>query len=310
MKVFILAGGSGTRLWPLSRERYPKQFIKLMNDKKSLFQRTFERSLKLTDIHNIYIITNKDYEYLVIGEIEEIGYDYREENILLEPEGKNTLPAICYGLYKVGLDFDYNAVVFSSDHFIERDDEFINNINESLNLSRDHIVTFGIKPSSPNTGYGYISTGSQVENGYKVDEFKEKPDKERVLEYIEKKYLWNSGIFMFNSKVFLREVEQYSPSILESFKKYDLIEDVFSNIEGISVDYGVLEKSIKVAVVPTDIGWSDLGSFDSFYEVFAKDKNNNISKNGDIFFESNNSLVYSDDEKTIALIGMDDLIVV
>ena len=310
MKVFILAGGSGTRLWPLSRERYPKQFIKLMNDKKSLFQRTFERSLKLTDIHNIYIITNKDYKYLVMGEIEEIGYEYIGENILLEPEGKNTLPAICYGLYKVGFELDYNAVIFSSDHFIERDDEFINNINESLDLSRDHIVTFGIKPSSPNTGYGYISIGVPVQNGYKVEEFKEKPDKDTALDYIEKNYLWNSGIFMFNSKVFLREVEKYSLSIVESFKKYDLIEDVFSNIEGISVDYGVLEKSSKVAVVPVDIGWNDLGSFDSFYEVFARDKNNNISKNGDIFLESNDSLVYSDDGKTIALVGMKDVIVV
>jgi len=310
MKVFILAGGSGTRLWPLSRERYPKQFIKLMNDKKSLFQKTFDRSLKLTGMDNIFIITNKDYEYLVKGEIEEIGYEYKEENILLEPEGKNTLPAICFGLYKTGFDLDYNAVVFSSDHFIEKNDEFIENIKASLELSKDHIVTFGIKPSSPKTGYGYISTGNQIGSGFKVNEFKEKPDKKTALVYLEKNYLWNSGIFMFNSKIFLKEVEKYSPDIIKAFRDYDLIEDIFSNIEGISVDYGVMERSNKVAVVPVDIGWNDLGSFDSFFEVFNKDANNNITKNGDIFLDSKDSLVYSNEGKAVALVGMDDVIVV
>lgn len=310
MKVFILAGGSGTRLWPISRKRYPKQFIRIMDEERSLFQKTFERSLKLTGIEDIYVITNKEYRYLVMGEFEVLGYDYNKDNVLLEPVARNTLPAIYYGLNRINFEEDESVVVFPSDHFIEKNDEFVAKIKASENLTNDYIVTFGIRPDSPKIGYGYIAPGISLGNGYLVSEFKEKPNKETAVEYLSKNYLWNSGIFMFKSKIFANEVKKYRSDIPEAFDQYDSIDDVFSSIKGISVDHGILEKSDKVAVVPVDIGWNDLGSFDSFYQVFDKDEHNNISKEGSILIESKNNMIYSEDGKAVAIIGMEDVIIV
>ena len=311
MKIIILAGGSGTRLWPLSRDRYPKQFIKLQSSKPSLFQETFKRSLLLADVNDIYVVTNEKYKFLVMGAVEELGYGCNESNIIVEPEAKNTLPAIYAGVHEIAKKGSDTVVVFPSDHMIAKGQEFANIIKSSEPLTKDSIITFGIKPDNPNTGYGYIEPGDKKLNGYEVKEFKEKPEAEIAATYVDEGYYWNAGIFMFNTDIFISEVKHYAPNIYNAFESSSTIKEAFSKIdEKISIDYGIMEKSKNVAVAPVDIGWNDLGSFDSFYEVFDKDENNNISHGDNILIDSKDNYIHSEKGKLVAAVGVDDLIVV
>lgn len=309
MKAIILAGGSGTRLWPLSRNQYPKQFLKLKNMDKSIFQMSFERCLKLVGVEEIYIATNIDYKFLVLGQIEELGCNFDEGRILLEPSGKNTLPAIYYGVQEIQKQGDDIVAVFPSDHLIQDDKRFIETIKNGEKLVGEYIITYGIRPDKPHTGYGYIKPAVPLTVGFQVDEFKEKPDYRTALEYLEKGYLWNSGMFMFRTDIFSEEVRQHSPEVFAAFKAGD-INEVYQKTPGISIDYGIMEKSSRVSVIPLDIKWSDLGSFDTFYDEFAGDESGNITFNGDILIDSSNNLLYTNRDKTVALIGIDDLIVV
>lgn len=311
MKILILAGGGGIRLWPLSTPECPKQFIKLLANKRSLFQETFSRSLLLAGIDDIYVITHEKYKGLVKRDIEELGLSYKESNILLEPEAKNTLPAIYYGIHEIHKAGHDQVVVFPSDHVILKTQAFIDMIKESEQLTQEYLITFGIKPTSIHTGYGYISPGAPKLNGFKVKEFKEKPDVETARYYIHLGYLWNSGVFMFDSGVFEQEMKKYAPHILDAFESSKGIQETFSKIEqGISIDYGVMEKSDKVVTVPIDVGWNDLGSFDSFYDSFDKDINGNITSDSHIIVDSSNNLIQVDSNKKLALIGVEDLIII
>ncbi|SFG22705.1 mannose-1-phosphate guanylyltransferase (GDP) /mannose-6-phosphate isomerase, type 2 [Desulfotomaculum arcticum] len=309
MKTIILAGGSGTRLWPLSRDNFPKQFLKLKNMDKSIFQMSFERCLKLTGLDEIYIITNINYKFWVLGQIEELGYKFNEGHILVEPSGKNTLPAIYYAIveiHKSGADI---VAVFPSDHLIEDDDELTRVIKQGEQLAGDYIITFGVHPGTPHTGYGYIRPKEPLTIGYAVEEFKEKPDLQTAQVYVEKGYLWNSGMFMFKTDVFIEEVRQHCPEVYNAFQLSD-INEVYNKTISISIDYGIMEKSGRAAVIPVDIKWSDLGSFDAFYEEFPGDENGNIAFHEVTLINSDNNLLYTDQDKAVAVIGAEDLIVV
>lgn len=309
MKVLILAGGAGTRLWPLSRTYYPKQFLKLKNSDKSIFQRAFTRSLELADLDRVYIVTNVDYKFLVLGQIEELGFVFNDEQILIEPVGRNTLPAIYYGVKEFRKGGEDVVAVFPADHLIENEKEFIRVIKEGESLTNGHIVTFGICPLGPHTGYGYIKPGALLGVGSIVAEFKEKPDEETARAYIDNGYLWNSGMFMFRTDIFEEEIKMYAPDVHGAFSSED-ISEAFKRTPSISVDYGLMEKSGRVAVIPMDVKWSDLGSFDSFYDEFTADERGNIKFNDDIIIDSSNNLLYTNRDKVAALIGVEDLIVV
>ncbi|SFG89825.1 mannose-1-phosphate guanylyltransferase (GDP) [Desulfotomaculum arcticum] len=309
MKAIILAGGIGTRLWPLSRTNFPKQFIKLKNMDKSFFQLTFERCLNLTTVETIFIVTTSRYKFLILNQIKEIGYCLNEKQILIEPTGKNTLPAICYGVKEIRKLGEDIIAVFPSDHLINNLQEFTRSINQGKQLTDKYIITYGVKPYKPDTGYGYIKPKASLITGYQVDEFIEKPDLQAALDYINKGYFWNSGIFMFRSDIFMEEVRQCNQEVYEAFEAGD-INKVYQMTPSISVDKGIMEKSRRVAVIPLDIKWNDLGSFDNFYEEFIGDGEDNIGFGQEIAIDAQDNLLYADRDKVVALIGVDNLIVI
>lgn len=296
-----MAGGSGTRLWPLSRTYYPKQFLKF--EDKSLFQLAYLRALKLSDPEDIVIVTNKDYEYHIINQLEELGHHKSKSIILKEPFGKNTLPAIAWGLKVISeRDGDSISAIFSSDHIME--DKALDDIKRSVELASENLVTFGVVPNHPHTGYGYISCGDKIQNGYKVKEFKEKPDAKTAEVYLKNGYLWNSGIFLFSSKVFFEELLKYQPEVFRAFNEDKLD---YASLSPISVDYGLLEKSKRIAVVPLSIKWSDLGSFKALYDYMPHDdhRNSGVAK----YLGASDNLVYTQ-RKFVALLDVNNLAII
>jgi len=311
MKMIIMAGGSGTRLWPLSRTYYPKQFLKLSGMDKSIFQSTIERCLLMGEIKDLFLVTGKDYIHLVQGQIEELGYVLPAENILLEPEAKNTLPAILFAVQKIRETNDDICAVFASDHVIAQPQILADTILKSIPLANKNLVTFGIKPTAPETGFGYIKLGKEVDGGFYVSEFKEKPNAETAEQFIKDGYLWNSGMFMFNSLLFNDAVRKYCPDVYEAFEA-KTIEEKFKNTPSISVDYGIIEKLPEVYCVPLNMEWNDLGNFTAFYDKYnsRQDMKGNVFFNDEIMMESKNNMVYSEGDKAIAIIGISDAVVV
>ena len=308
MRSIILAGGSGTRLWPLSRELYPKQFLKIKE--RSLFQDTVTRCLMLSDISEIYVVTNEVHKYFVIGQVKELGYELPQENLLSEPEGRNTLPAICYGMRTIDKIFGRSVVcVLSSDHVL--DPQAMETIEGSANLAKEHLVTFGVVPSFVHTGYGYIKPGKDIDVGKKVLEFREKPCREDAQRYISEGCLWNTGMFLLDSEVFLNEVKKLAPEVWNAFEHSKSINEAYSKMPNISIDHGIMEKSSIVAVVPLGCKWSDLGNFDALFAEMEKDASNNcIIDCQDLCVDSSNNFVHSSTEKLVSLIDMNDMIIV
>ena len=309
MTNIILCGGSGTRLWPISRTLMPKQFVKLFDD-KSLFQLTVERNSKVCQEQ--FVVSNTEQYFLALDQLEELNKT--NNKYLLEPVGRNTAPAIA--LACMALDKETLVLVTPSDHLIKNEEEYAKVLQTAKALAEeDNLVTFGITPTFPETGFGYIES-----KGQDVKAFHEKPNTETAQSYLNAgNYYWNSGMFMFKAGVFLEELQKYSPEIYESSKiaLANAVEDNITrikhedmaNIPEDSIDYAVMEKSTKVKVVASDIEWSDVGSFDALYDELPKDENGNTQNDKHISIDSKNNLIYGQN-KHIATIDVEDLIIV
>jgi len=310
----ILCGGSGTRLWPISRTLMPKQFVKLF-DNKSLFQLTVERNSSMCD--GQFIVSNVEQYFLAMDQLEELNIT--KNKYLLEPVGRNTAPAIA--LACLALNEEEIVLVTPSDHLIKNETEYQKVIQKAKKLAnQDNLVTFGIKPTFAETGFGYIEAAGL--DSVDVKAFYEKPDFDTATKYLEAgNYYWNSGMFMFKAGVFLEELQKYSPKIYESskiaFENRQLIandqlritHEFMSAIPEDSIDYAVMEKSDKVKVVSSDIAWSDVGSFDALYDELPKDENGNTQNVNHISIDSKNNLVYGSERK-IATVDMENCIII
>lgn len=324
----ILAGGSGSRLWPLSREMYPKHLLNLAGD-NTLFQSTFLRIADLIPAKNIITVTNEMHLTEINIQLEDIigkqEFDKIKQNMAIgEPVGRNTAPAI--GLAALFIknklaENNSDPIVFvtPSDHLIKDEKAFLNDVEEGIKLAEDgYIVTFGIKPSKPETGYGYIKTfqDKKLENsGYQVDEFKEKPDFQTAKKYLEAgNYFWNSGIFMFKVSTILQEMQKYAPEVLEGLNRLDfrggaIEREAYNSIPSISVDYAIMEKSAKIALIPVDCGWNDLGSWEAIYDVMEKDDKNNFIKGNVIAEDSQNCYIYATSGQ-VSAIGINNTVII
>lgn len=312
MKIIILAGGGGTRLFPLSRDCYPKQFLHVI-DNKSLLAQTIERFLGLVEAKDIIIVTNERYIFHVQAELKTINA--QEAHIITEPMGKNTAPAIAlaqsYCQDILQCDDDEILFVSPSDHLIKPIDAFKDLIRNAQDVAKDNIVTLGIKPAKPEIGYGYIEAEKNNNVAKKVISFKEKPDLATAKEYISSgNYYWNGGMFMFSIATMQAELTKYMPAIIDITQNgYRYTVDNFVNMPDISIDYAVAEKSKKMMMIPMEnIYWNDIGSFDAIAEVLS-DKDKNVFK-GDILAENCIDTMIIGDNRLIAGIDLENLMII
>lgn len=312
MKIIILAGGGGTRLFPLSRDCYPKQFLHVIGD-KSLLAQTIERFLGLVEAKDIIIVTNERYIFHVQAELKTINA--QEAHIITEPMGKNTAPAIalaqCYCQNVLQCGDDEILFVSPSDHLIKPIDAFQDLIKNAQDVAKDNIVTLGIKPTKPEIGYGYIEAEKNNNLAKKVISFKEKPDLATAKEYISSgNYYWNGGMFMFSIAIMQAELTKYMPAIIDITQNgYQYTVDNFVNMPDISIDYAVAEKSQKMMMIPMEnIYWNDIGSFDAIAEVLS-DKDKNVFK-GDILAENCTDTMIIGDNRLIAGIDLENLMII
>jgi mannose-1-phosphate guanylyltransferase/mannose-6-phosphate isomerase len=317
----ILCGGVGTRLWPLSRKTNPKQFISIMADHESLFDKTLKR-IKSKAFGKPIIVCNEDYEFKVRDALNK--FKIAPKAIILEPQGRNTVSAIALAaFYAEKFNIRDNFLILPADHYIQNEQKFIKIIHQLNEVKFDKLVTFGIKPTSPSTAYGYIKKGKRTKEKhlFLVDKFVEKPNLKLARQYINSgNFYWNSGIFLFNPKIFLNELKKFEKNTYNNVEKsISLSQNIgvlckpeagsFLASKDVSIDYAILEKSKEVLIYPMEIDWSDVGSWDSIYKVGKKDKKNNSFIGDVVSIYSNNNFVYSVDKLT-ALIDVKDLIIV
>lgn len=316
----ILCGGAGTRLWPMSRELYPKQFLSLVDD-MSLLQNTLKRVAKYKNIVSPLVVCNEDHRFLVAQQIHEL--DISPRSIMLEPIARNTAPAITIAALKLlNQGADQIMAVFPSDHVITDETTFLDGLEKAAALARKgYLVTFGVTPGSPEIGYGYMEKGKSIETGYQVKAFVEKPDVETARKYLDSgDYYWNSGMFVFTAKNYVEELEKHRPDILSACRKAieGESEDAdFSRVDGNafkecpsdSIDYAVMEKTKRSAMVVLDVGWSDVGSWGSLWEIQDKTPENNVTK-GDVIVEGVTNSYLHAEHRLISVVGLDNLVVV
>ena len=321
----ILCGGSGSRLWPLSRQSYPKQFLNLINKNKSLLQMTQERVLNLENIKPPIVICNEEHRFIVAEQMREIGVN--PSAIILEKEAKNTAPAISLATFKaLELEKNPTLLVLSSDHLIQDNHNFIRSINSALDLvKKGRLITFGVLPTSPETGYGYIQSKNPLNvktlNGEEITKFLEKPDLEQAKNFLsDKRYSWNSGIFVFSAKAMIGELQKLAPEIYYPSKSAiknatkDLFfqridEKAMSNCPSISIDVAIMEKTKLGSVVPLDAQWSDIGSWNSLWESQDKDNEGNLLQGNVLLKDVKNSIFRSEGRLFVGM-GVQNLVAV
>jgi len=313
MKIIILAGGGGSRLFPLSRTNYPKQFLKL-NGNKSLLELTIDRFAPLVKPSDMVIVTNRDYVHLVEKEL--ITSNAQEAHILLEPMGRNTAPAIAfavrYCIDRLGCEKDEVLFVTPADHLISPVEKFIANVRLAVGLAESHkIVTLGIKPDTPETGYGYIKAGKPYGYGFSVDSFREKPDRATAEAYLAAGgYYWNSGMFVFTIGCFLEELKAHQGDLYAlTAAGLEEMQANFAQMPNISFDYAIAEKSKQVVMLPFLAKWNDIGSWDAVYDVLDKDTDGNAFQGDCLQIECSNTLMLGK-SRLIAGIGLEDILVV
>jgi len=321
--VAIMAGGIGSRFWPMSRTSYPKQFLDVLNTGKTLIQWTFERYAKFIPIENIYIVTSEEYVEIVKKQLPTLPV----ENILAEPSKKNTAPCIAYISFKLAQkDPEATFIVAPSDHLILEEDNFQKIVELALDFVSNikALVTLGIKPSHPNTGYGYIQyEGLEVSRGvYKVKTFTEKPDLEIAKSFLESgDFLWNAGIFAWKANTILTAFEKLQPEMFELFdsekenfnteKEKKSIQKIYPQCTNISIDIAIMEKADNVYVIPSSFGWSDLGTWNSAYDNMEKDYfGNAVASDNVVVIDATKCMINAPKEKLVVIQGLDDFIVV
>lgn len=298
----IMAGGLGSRFWPFSRNEKPKQFLDFFGTGRSLIQMTYDRFRAIVPASNILIVSNLIYKDLILEQLPEI----KPEQVLLEPARRNTAPCIYYAVQRIkAINKKANIIVAPSDHLIMKEEEFINTIKAGLEFidQNDNLLTLGIKPSRPETGYGYIQIDEGETNPRRIKTFTEKPNAELAQVFFETgEFYWNSGIFLWNLKTIDEAFNIYLPEVATKFNagkelyntpnEQQFIDEMYPSCPNISIDYGIMEKAANVYVLCADFGWSDLGTWGSLYELSNKDENNNVTlKCESMFYESDDNIV-------------------
>ncbi len=326
LKAVIMAGGSGTRFWPLSREKMPKQLLKIGGE-DTLIRQTVGRMLPLVDVRDIFIVTNASLADSIGHQLQSRFERSWDENLILEPEARNTAPALgLAALHLERTDPESIMIVLAADHVIKKSADFLALLAKAGEAARrGYLVTLGIKPDRPETGYGYIRSGSPcgdpgLDGVCRVQSFVEKPDIETAKRYVQSgDYFWNSGIFVWKTSVFLSEMEKHHPALYRGLceirkhigtdREADVIRDVFKKTDTISVDYAVMEKTNMAAVIPADIGWSDVGSWTALDDVSDRNASGNVVSGNVIDIGSRDSIIYAE-KRLVATIGLRDIVVV
>lgn len=320
--AILMAGGVGSRFWPVSTSDFPKQFHDMLGSGDTLIQKTFSRLSKLIPVENILILTNERYNGLVLEQLPMV----KQEQVLLEPAMRNTAPCILYASLKIQ-KMNPNAVmvVAPSDHWIEDEAEFTHNLKQCFDFCQqeDALMTLGIQPTFPNTGFGYIEFDKSDNNPIKkVSQFREKPDYETAKSFLEAgNFLWNGGIFIWSAASITKAFEKFQPQMNALFQKgmdhyntyheKEFITDNYALAENISIDYAVMENAPNVYVLPATFDWNDLGTWGSLHEKLDKDDQNNAVVNATVILENaSNNIIRADGKKLIIVDGLDDFIIV